>query len=408
MKKLVSFVVFFVVVTISYSQWIPVNNGFPESIYVNNLTIKNNLIFAGTDYFGVFVSSNFGEKWTQTNNGLDIDSDSLPKIRLLKAQGVNIWLCKAHRVVNSKGSFLPFDIYVSTNEGETWVLKNSNLPLFNGDTYVYNFEIFGDSVIVLDPANGIYLSTNEGDSWERILSPMLAQDIYIDNKLIYLYTNEFRLVRSTNGGTSWDTIREQSIFNFFKVKGDTLFIGGWGEGMLRSTDYGDNWEKINSGLTMPDVRSYLVKDDIIFIGTAALDGPEGGVYYSTNGGDLWIQKSEGLTNLWVRDLATIGDYIFAATQKDGVFRAKISDIITSVNDNDPMNSNLIYPNPANDFINISPYSGWNYEIYDLLGNNMQSGFIDSDKINVASFLPGFYTIRFSNATKTEVRKFIKQ
>jgi len=73
-----------------------------------------------------------------------------------------------------------------------------------------------------------------------------------------------------------------------------------------------------------------------------------------------------------------------------------------------MNGNLIYPNPANDFISISPYSGWNYEIYDLLGNNMQSGFIDSDKINVASFLPGFYTIRFSNATKTEVRKFIKQ
>lgn len=408
MKKLVGSVVFFVVISISYSQWVPLNYIFPSSFDGVQLTVTNNLIFAGTEYMGVYVSDDFGDTWVEKNNGLNIDTDSLPIIRDLKTQGVNIWLCKTHRVVNSKGSFLPFDIYVSTNEGETWILKNSNLPLFYGFTYVYNFEIFGDSVIVLDPANGVYLSTNEGDSWERILSPMLAQDIYIDNKLIYLYTNEFRLVRSTDGGTLWDTIREQSVFNFFKVKGDTVFIGGWGNGMLRSTDYGDNWEVINSGLTLPDVRSYLVKDDIIFIGTAALDGPEGGVYYSTNGGDLWVQKSEGLTDLWVTDLATIGDYIFASTQSGVVFRAKISDIVTGVKDNDPMNGNLIFPNPAYDFINISPYSGWNYEIYDLLGNNMQSGFIDSDKINVALFPPGFYTIRFSNATKTEVRKFIKQ
>jgi len=82
---------------------------------------------------------------------------------------------------------------------------------------------------------------------------------------------------------------------------------------------------------------------------------------------------------------------------------------------------IISPNPARDYIYIhslfvegagSVYhylgNGWQYQIYDLLGNCVQSGAIESNKININQLSSGFYTVRFFNSGRQVVEKMIKE
>jgi len=74
----------------------------------------------------------------------------------------------------------------------------------------------------------------------------------------------------------------------------------------------------------------------------------------------------------------------------------------------------IFPNPARDYIyiNSSLIDGaggvWQYQIYDILGNCVQSGAIESDKININQLSSGFYTVRFFNGGKQVVEKMMKE
>jgi hypothetical protein len=74
----------------------------------------------------------------------------------------------------------------------------------------------------------------------------------------------------------------------------------------------------------------------------------------------------------------------------------------------------IYPNPAQDYIYInSPLvegagGVWQYQIYDLLGNCVQSGMLESNKININRLSSGFYTVRFFNGGKQVVEKLMKE
>ena len=74
----------------------------------------------------------------------------------------------------------------------------------------------------------------------------------------------------------------------------------------------------------------------------------------------------------------------------------------------------LYPNPAGDYIYInSPLiegvgGGWQYQIYDILGNCVQSGMIESNKINISQLSSGFYTVRFFNGGKQVVEKMMKE
>jgi len=78
------------------------------------------------------------------------------------------------------------------------------------------------------------------------------------------------------------------------------------------------------------------------------------------------------------------------------------------------NAISIFPNPASDYIYISStlINGtgvvWKYQIYDILGNCVQNGTIESDKINISRLSSGFYTVRFFNGGKQVVEKMMKE
>jgi len=84
-------------------------------------------------------------------------------------------------------------------------------------------------------------------------------------------------------------------------------------------------------------------------------------------------------------------------------------LVSDVKDNSFNTADIdFYPNPASDYINVPAYLGWQYQIYDLLGNCILSGLIDSESINVSALSTGFYTIRIYKEGKQLVGKVMKQ
>jgi len=85
-----------------------------------------------------------------------------------------------------------------------------------------------------------------------------------------------------------------------------------------------------------------------------------------------------------------------------------------VDENAQVTQSQLYPNPAWDYIYVnSPLIDgaggvWQYQIYDILGNCVQSGAIESEKININQLSSGFYTVRFFNAGKQVVEKLMKE
>tara|TARA_B100000965_G_scaffold124539_1_gene103076 strand:+ start:170 stop:1015 length:846 start_codon:yes stop_codon:yes gene_type:complete len=81
---------------------------------------------------------------------------------------------------------------------------------------------------------------------------------------------------------------------------------------------------------------------------------------------------------------------------------------SSINNNS-INSQLnLYPNPANQFINIdSYYLKDNIQIFDALGNKISSFEIKNNKINIKNLSNGIYFLKLNFEEKTFSQKFIK-
>ena len=72
----------------------------------------------------------------------------------------------------------------------------------------------------------------------------------------------------------------------------------------------------------------------------------------------------------------------------------------------------IYPNPANDHItiafgNLDNVEDWNIKIINILGQEVLSQPMNTDKINVSELSKGVYIIRISDGVKQADKKFIK-
>jgi len=86
------------------------------------------------------------------------------------------------------------------------------------------------------------------------------------------------------------------------------------------------------------------------------------------------------------------------------------DNLLSVEENE-LNKVKLYPNPANDFINISnldDISNYEISIYDMTGKLMFEG-NQSTKIDVSSFTEGVYLVKLINKSSgsAKVSKFVK-
>jgi hypothetical protein len=127
-------------------------------------------------------------------------------------------------------------------------------------------------------------------------------------------------------------------------------------------------------------------------------------------GDLQIGRNwNQFTDYFQGKIDDIGFWNRPLTQQE------ITDLYDSVLSTNTANyeSNVnIYPNPANDHItidfgNLDNVEGWNIKIINILGQEVLSQPMNTDKIDVSELTKGIYIIKISDGMSQIDRKFIK-
>ena len=161
----------------------------------------------------------------------------------------------------------------------------------------------------------VYLSTDNGDTWVKKNNGLTGTAIYymaISPINGYLFVNgSSGLFRSTDRGENWIYVNVgiTSVSDILITPSGEIYLATY-KTVFYSNDNGDTWIEKNDGLSSnEEISSFaLGRDGTLYAGTI-----RGGVYRSTNNGDTWLAPSN-YTNAFVVALTVSDDgSVFAAT-----------------------------------------------------------------------------------------------
>lgn len=375
---------------------------------INTIGVTGNNIFVGcqphplsTYQNGLFISQDLGDTWVPS--GWDNTA-----VRLLDIKNSNIL------AATTKG------VYLSSNLGISWNKQNLEF-------YIYSILYYKNYMFV-GTGYGVYFSTDMGENWQvknNGLKDSIIQALYINDNYQLASTNH-GIYLSTDMGEKWQVKanglpKDLNVFSITMLN-NNIFAGTYG-GLYKSTDFGETWQVKTNGLPeKPYILTFFIVGNNIFAGDDTY-----GVFLSTDNGETWITKNDGLKNLNIGNFAILNDYIFVSVGKTNgafgengpaLYRAKISDLMTDVETNEEAKSNVIFPNPATDYIEIKPSEGWqpsdgwqpsegsNIKIYNTYGEivfNIASNQNKTQRIDISKLAGGIYFIMIDN----KVEKFVK-
>ncbi|TAL67391.1 MAG: hypothetical protein EPN82_15595 [Bacteroidetes bacterium] len=247
---------------------------------------------------GVFVSTNNGDLWTQSENELK-DKNVLS-------------LCKKGDKIFA--GTIENGVYYSTNHGDSWV--QSNL-IFNAPSGVNCFEASGDTLFA-GTDSGVFITYDDGENWYEYNEGDGNHKInclLIDGELIYAGTAYSGIYSRNRNKAVWSPadsgITNKSI-RYIAPKEDKLYVGTT-DGIYLSIDNGKYWSSVSTGLIERNINTIAFKDNLIFAGSVG-----GGIYLSSNNGTDWQASNNGLDNLNINSLNLLNDNIFAGSS-DGIF-----------------------------------------------------------------------------------------
>ncbi|QQS38161.1 MAG: T9SS type A sorting domain-containing protein [Ignavibacteriales bacterium] len=293
------------------ATWELENTGLTTPYIFSLVTNNHGTLFAGTydgqiggiSYgHGVFRSTNDGETWVASNNGLN--SSWVNKLAVNK---VNNDLYAA--TINSNA------VYRSSDQGMNWipVISNETANAFvfnnNGDVFaaIYN--------------SGIYRSSNNGMDWTAINSGLQSGPALKQLKQSDI-NRKFRRFSREESGLEYTRSSEQQLDNItlnitsLCIDGHgTIYAGGYGE-LYRSVDNGDSWDLIEEELGDGWITSLVFDERNNFY--AAVDG---NVLQSQDYGFTWNEYQAGLTNFTESLFISPENGLFAATRGGSVFKS---------------------------------------------------------------------------------------
>jgi len=170
---------------------------FPDSIGVFSMTINKNAdILAGTT-MGVYWSKDIGDSWQPVNDGIKMYNKKPSPITQLAHNPVNNDLIAVGRYD---------DIYRSTDNGNSWELKNWELQIYSSIIDIL-INSKGEIFLAVSSTNqgseatrGVFYSSDNGETWQQVnngLSDINVCDVAVDSLgFLYIATEDgiFRTV----------------------------------------------------------------------------------------------------------------------------------------------------------------------------------------------------------------------
>jgi len=143
-------------------------------------------------------------------------------------------------------------VYRTTDSGESWEGTSNGI----GSLYVRALAISQASPqqVFAGTERGLFKSTNGGNSWFEVGEFYLVDAIAVhpENPLV-IYSARYRISKSVDGGMSWEELDWYAPAQIKSIVIDqehpsTLFIGTT-DGVYMSEDDGSTWSSLNEGLT---------------------------------------------------------------------------------------------------------------------------------------------------------------
>ncbi len=350
-------------------------------------------------------------------------------------------------------------VFVSTDDGETWQLRNNNL-FYN---FIRGITISGDTIYTYGSGGIQKMNVNDttwGDNINQGTSSLLVPgSFYLSS-----YTLGPGIFTSTDYGVNWtlSTINNApsgGLFTAFLNTGTSLLAGhSWG--IYRSSDNGANWDSVKSGFPSPMVSVFLIHSTGIYAaGTYSLapmlvrstdDGvtwefifsnlPAGtmnslsssgftfyctvtgrGAYFSTDYGSTWTASNTGIASPnYANNFFIKGSYAFVSA--NGLWKRPLSEI-TSVEQEsigDIPKSFLLaqnYPNPFNpettiefsipqrEFVRITIINILGEQIETLVLEELPAGNYKT-KWNASNYPSGVYIAQLKAGSFSQSKKIV--
>lgn len=320
--KFINFLVFSFLFSLSLNaQWEKTNATFGGN--VNSMEVIGEQIYSCTD-LGVFVSNDDGETWVEKNNGL-------PKkaVYSIISKGTNIFIGTAGN-----------GVYCSQNKGETWFSVNKGIV----NTDVRALYVFGNSIYAGTESDGVFMSTNDGTTWSAssnglINSPFRCfiqfnQKLYVGSygSGVFVLDNLTKNWKATN-----DINSNNSKINLFvnslavEINTEEQLYVGTDEGLFKTNVIrAGYWIKMQS---FP-IKCLKIYGNQLYSGTSTLESddiytskkytpPSGyfGILTSNNGGETWTNLNKGLSYNQVTSFIIKQSTFLAGTIGTGIYKS---------------------------------------------------------------------------------------
>lgn len=445
---------------INYFDAISENLGYCHQS-ISDLSFKDGLLYASTSG-GIFkventslidenyytdLSADMGIRYV---SGIDVSNSVDPVIvtgNLYTGSSIrrnNVWKewlggrVTAGVLIDKSDDNLIFatEYFVNGNSGDKRIYRTNDggytqleLPKpFSGYFYdtVFQLDHLEENTLYL-AKNKVFKSSNNGESWtaispDIIASPLRHLKVAASNNQIMYASGFTQLYKSLDGGSTWNSISMPQgllgtiVFAIHPTNPNIISLASvYYDSELRlfvSYNGGSSW--LNYRKNLPELRAYSMAWDDNGNNGLYL-GLENGVYYIDDTRSDWVLYSNNLPTILVTSLKVnpADGRIYAGTAGRGVWSSlKCDGCVLGAGDNPAQTGLVVYPNPANDRLNIAlnnPTNAWIY-ITDMSGKELYSSgevFIDSEYTVPINYLsPGVYIVKLVSGDLVVTRKVI--
>ncbi len=257
-------------------------------------------IFVATDNNGVYKSTDNGQTYTLSINGLTnlhVYSIATNDTRIYAGTGDGI--------------------FVSSDHGNTWSITSTAVL----NNHAISHLSFDGITILAGGYSGLFYSKDNGASWTEAIAGLA--DPRIESVAVsgttFLAGTPSGVYMSVNSGQNWSAIGLPITYihslcaNGSDVFACASYMTG---GIFTTSDYGQNWNFLFGGIPTNNVGS------IAWNGADMLAATDSGVYVSADRGWTWTKKSHGIP---VDEYSTVtcvagnGTNLYAGTYSYGIF-----------------------------------------------------------------------------------------
>lgn len=313
----------------------------PSGTTVHSLFQHGSTLWAGTEFHGLFGSSDEGTTWewipgprgdvySVTAFGGSLFAGGQYGIYRSK-DGGRIWNSIEKPFVLPCLALLPFGghlfalgvdgVYRSEDTGTTWIR-----PGVSEQTGFQALAHCGNRLL-LGTFRGLFQSTDTGATWNTVEAGgrALSDDmtgLLVSGNDVYAASNGGALFHSPDGGVTWSDIGGKlpsppSLWKFgpIAVRGHHILVAIQNR-IFRTGDRGLTWTPVHQGIPPAEIRTLAYAGSTLFAGTY-----RSGLYRSEDDGDTWTILHTGLSRAYVPAFASLGGVCFSGSANGGVFRS---------------------------------------------------------------------------------------